>query len=316
MEKSSTTEQPVALPAKNADGLDVIPLTDEQRYTFDLNGWLLVPNVLSKDQVEEMREFCHLLKKEPEKVSEKDGSSIGGPLEALTDHPFAVGFMQEFLSNPRFASETVYGFRFELTFMAYRFGELANDNWNPHGGGGGGMPTSRDWFSTHSYLSMHRKAYCGLTQIVWELNPVRKGDGTHFLSGSHKSCFGYPDAVREDKNHPLWDTYECDAGSAIVFTESLGHSGAVWSNQEWDRVAIFNSYNSVDCKYHDWEPHPEHLAEMPEQRKTLFRDVRSEMNVPSAEYYSQREKMRTPPEDGKSGGRGVWMHPEYRPIGE
>jgi len=110
MEKSSTTEQPVALPAKNADGLDVIPLTDEQRYTFDLNGWLLVPNVLSKDQVEEMREFCHLLKKEPEKVSEKDGSSIGGPLEALTDHPFAVGFMQEFLSNPRFASETVYGF--------------------------------------------------------------------------------------------------------------------------------------------------------------------------------------------------------------
>ena len=301
------------LPEKNADGLPVIPLTDEQRYTFDLNGWLLVPNVLTGDQCEEMREFCHLLKKEPEKVADKDGTSIGGPLEALTDHPFAVGFMQEFMSNPKFASETVYGFRLELTFLGYRFGKLANDHWNPHGGGGGGVPGSRDWVSIHSYQGMHRKAYCGLTQIVWELNPVRKGDGTHFLSGSHKSCFEFPESVAADRNHPHWDTYECEAGSAIVFTESLGHSGTAWTNHEWDRVAIFNSYNSVDCKYHDWEPHPEHLAAMPEQRKTLFRDVRSEINVPSAEYYAQREKMRTPPEDGKSGGRGVWMHPEYRP---
>ena len=302
-----------AVPLKNADGLEVIPLTDEQRYTFDLNGWLLVPNVLSEDQVEEMREFCHLLKKEPEKVSDKDGSSIGGPLEVLTDHPFAVGFMHEFMSNPRFASETVYGFRFELTFMAYRFGEFGHDNWRPHGGRGGVPAVGKPHASSHRYISSQGAAYCGLTQIVWELNPVRKGDGTHFLTGSHKSCFGYPENVAADKNHPLWETYECDAGSAIVFTESLGHSGTVWSNQDWDRIAIFNSYNSVDCKYHDWEPHPEHLAEMPAQRQTLFRDVRAEYNVPSPEQYAQRENMRSPSNDGKSGGRGMWMHPEYRP---
>lgn len=48
----------------NADGDPVAPLTQEQKYLFDKNGWLLVPGVLSESEVEEMRDFCYRLKDE------------------------------------------------------------------------------------------------------------------------------------------------------------------------------------------------------------------------------------------------------------
>ena len=120
-------------------------------------------------------------------------------------------------------------------------------------------------------------------------------------SGAHKNAFPIPDTVKEDRTHPLWATYECDPGSLIIFTESCTHSGTLWSNKDWDRVGIFNGYNALDVKYHDWEPHPEQLAEMPPMRQTLFRDVRREMAFPEKSQES-RVKMR-----GPGSGRGATM---------
>ena len=48
-------------PATNADGLPIIEPTPEQKYAFDTNGWLLIPSVLSEDDLRAMREFCVLL---------------------------------------------------------------------------------------------------------------------------------------------------------------------------------------------------------------------------------------------------------------
>ena len=39
------------LPDTNADGLPVVPMTDEQRYFFDLKGWLLLPSLLTEEQL-------------------------------------------------------------------------------------------------------------------------------------------------------------------------------------------------------------------------------------------------------------------------
>ena len=43
----------------NADGAPVVPLTQEQKYLFDKNGWLLIPGVLTTSEIEEMRDFCY-----------------------------------------------------------------------------------------------------------------------------------------------------------------------------------------------------------------------------------------------------------------
>ena len=45
---------PADLTQTNADGKPVVPLTQEQKYLFDKNGWLLVPGVLTESEIEEM----------------------------------------------------------------------------------------------------------------------------------------------------------------------------------------------------------------------------------------------------------------------
>ena len=63
------------------------------------------------------------------------------------------------------------------------------------------------------------RVHSGLTRVVWELNPVTKtSGGTRFFTGSHKSAYIRP-AELNTPDSGAFDTYECPAGSAIIFTE-------------------------------------------------------------------------------------------------
>ena len=264
----------MSVPKTNADGKPAIEFTEEQKYIFDTRGWIAIPDVLSDEETVEMRDFCYRLKREPESIPEHHRYPLGGPLEKLTDHPLVLGFMNEFVSSD-YASEECYGFRFEGTFLTIR--SEGHDNFNPHGGQG--MFTFPG--NSHTYRLHPGKAHSGLTRIVWELNPVTKGGGgTLFLTGSHKAAFPTPKSAH-NRDSPLWEDYSCPAGSALFFTEAITHTGARWVDDTVDRVAVFNCYNVVGNKWHKWEPHPKHLAEMPFKRQTLFRPVYCQDNVPS-----------------------------------
>ena len=109
----------MSIPSINADGASAIEFSEEQRFIFDTTGWIALPGVLTDDEVAEMRDFCYRLQSEPESIPEHHRSSIGGPLEKLTDHPIVVGFMNEFVAAG-YASEDCYGFRLEGTFLTIR----------------------------------------------------------------------------------------------------------------------------------------------------------------------------------------------------
>ena len=36
------------LPTTNADGLPVVPMSEEQKYAFDLKGWICLPGLLTE----------------------------------------------------------------------------------------------------------------------------------------------------------------------------------------------------------------------------------------------------------------------------
>ena len=264
----------MSVPTTNADGKPAIEFTEDQKYIFDTRGWIAIPDVLTDDEIGEMREFCYRLKREPESIPEHHRYSVGGPLEKLADHPLVVGFMNEFVSAG-YSSEDCYGFRFESTFLTIR--SKGHDNFNPHGGQG--MFTFPG--NSHTYRLNPGKAHSGLTRVVWELNPVKRGGGgTLFLTGSHKAAFPPPESVHNPDSH-LWEDYSCPAGSALFFTEAITHTGARWKDDMVDRVAVFNCYNVVGNKWHKWDPHPKHLSEMPFKRQTLFRPVHCQDNVPT-----------------------------------
>jgi len=262
------------LPRTNTDGLPVIDPTPEQRFLFDSQGWLLVPGLLSEEEVEEMRAYCQRLHAEPESLPESQRSPVAGPLQRLSDHPFIVGFMNEFLAHPDLSSQDCYGFRMESTSLCVR--SAGEGAFVPHNGNG----LWRLPGDGHNYRCIPGKARSSLTCVVWELNEVEHGGGgTMLVGGSHKAAFVPPVAAPDS---PLWSTYACPAGSLLIFAEGTTHSTAPWTSTERDRIAIFSRYNYINAKWHKWQPHPDLLASMPPKRQTLFRPVHVEGNLVEA----------------------------------
>ena len=269
----------VEMPTVNGDGLPVIELTQEQKYLFDLRGWLLIPGVLSADEVAEMREYCLRLKFQPESLPESQRNTLGGPLQRLADHPRVVGFMNEFVAYPGLSNRDCYGFRQESCHLFHR--TVGEGKFAPHNGSG----MLRFPGDSHTYSCIPGKANAGLTRVVWELNPVEKGTGgTLFVSGTHKGVYAAPDSVR-DPSSPIWETYGCPAGSLLFFTEALTHSATAWTNAKNDRVAIFSCYNTVNSKWHNWNPPAELMATMPSKRQTLYRPVYAQDNLIGGQYH-------------------------------
>jgi hypothetical protein len=268
----------MAFPKVNADDRPVIELTDEQKYLFDMRGWILFPGVLDENELEEMRAFSQRLHRNPESIPEHERSALGGPLQRLADHPLVVGFMNEFVAHPALSGPECYGFRQESCSLFYR--SVGDGRFGAHNGNG----LLRFPGDSHVYHHIPGKANSGLTRAAWELNPVEKGDGgTLFVTGSHKAVFPAPASLNDPKS-PLWDTYSCPAGSLIIFTEAVTHSGQPWTNPDRERIAIFSCYNTVNSKWHEWEPHPDLLASMPPLRRTLYRPVRAANNLVGATY--------------------------------
>ena len=267
------------LPTKNADGLEVVPMTDEQKYVFDLKGWIAIPGLLTEEQLGPIREHQMAFLNERESLPPDQQDNHGGPSQILLDHPVVVGVLNEILSHQGLASEDCYGFRFDHTYTSHR--PKDHDNFNPHGGGGyfsfGG--------SSHKYQMHKGEMHAGLTRVVWELNEVRHGDGTMFLSGSHKSAYPRPDTL-SGRESELWDTYSCPAGSVVIFAEALCHTGTTWTNPDWNRLSLFTCYNTVNAKWGKHCPPQVVIDSLPPLRQSLFRGVWHGMrDVPGINKY-------------------------------
>ena len=268
------------LPTTNADGRDVIPMTEAQKYLFDLKGFILLPALLSEEELVPIRAHQHKFLYERESLPPHERDNHGGPSQILLDHPAVVGVLNEVLSHQALASEECYGFRYDHTYTSHR--QAGHDNFGPHGGGG--------YFNfrgnSHIYQMQQGKVHSGLTRVVWELNEVGEGDGgTLFLPGSHKAAFPRSEELSE-RDSPLWESYNCPAGSAVIFTEALCHSGTRWTNQQRDRLTLFTCYDTVNSKWGKGCPAPEVVASFPEKRRTLFRGVWHGMSdVPGINKY-------------------------------
>ncbi|MCE2397188.1 hypothetical protein J4G02_22005, partial [Candidatus Poribacteria bacterium] len=62
-----------------------VPMTSEQKFFFDLRGWILLPAVLSEDEIEETKEEVYAGARQ----------SYEGALQKLLDHPAIVGILNE-----------------------------------------------------------------------------------------------------------------------------------------------------------------------------------------------------------------------------
>ncbi len=229
-------------------------MTEEQKFIFDLKGYLLIPEVLTAAEIAELKSQIAAIRTEPESLPATERQFPGGAAAALIDHPVVMDILTEILGEVRM----------ESSWFTYRTAGTGGPP--PHGG-------VRNVNPNFNYQCRDGKIYSALTRVVFELNAVKAGEGgTFFLPGSHKANFRIPETHR-DTESPLFETYSCPPGSVIIFTENLCHSGVAWRNPDRPRIAVFNCYNFVGCQFHRPSV-PKHIIDgLPPEKRAYFRDV-------------------------------------------
>lgn len=243
-------------------------LTEEQKFLFDLKGYLVIKDVLNERQVAAIREQVRLVTEAKEARSETEvkagivqGSTLpGGAAEAILQNPVVKGALKH-LIGPEF--------RLDHVFSVWR--ELGQGDFlPPHHGG----PMRNPHF--HYYFSQGQ-SYAGLTRMVVELNEVGKNDGgTVFLPGSHKANLPVPPSLlaKQDSYGAPFEGYEATPGSIVFFSENTCHAGPVWTNPNHPRVAILFAFCSLGMRWHRYNNVSQEVIDAlgPEAR-WYFRDI-------------------------------------------
>ena len=244
-------------------------MTATQKYLFDLQGFLIVEDVLSDQECElakrKIRERMEPLEKTPDGYDARGTwhrasglVNAGEPFTTLIDHPKLVSVLTEII-GPKLRLEGNYSF----------VRSKGCPHFEMHGGHRGGRVNFR-------YFVQGDQIFTGLTVVSFTLQDIAEQDGGFAcIPGSHKSDFHVP---REDHKRlfaidgPLVRNIAAPKGSAIIFTETLAHGAASWQGDE-PRYGVFYKYNDRAATY-GYRPYrlpsKETLAKLTPEQRVFF----------------------------------------------
>jgi hypothetical protein len=212
-------------------------MTDEERYLFDLMGYLVVDDVLTAEELTELNALID--QRDPWGAHAREGignMSLGegnlhvGPLEQweepfrrLINHPKLLPYLLE-LIGPKFRYDHGYAI-----FM--RSGGAK------HPLHGGGTPYDPGQY----YHWRNERMYNGLIVVSYALGDVNPGDGGFAaVPGSHKSNLPCPPSIKQLEWQGPWVVQAAQrAGSAVIFTEALTHGTWPWTAKHERRSLLY-----------------------------------------------------------------------------
>lgn len=223
-------------------------MTPEEKFTFDLEGYLVVKNVLTPDEVAEINAIADRVfprPSNPEEASYRRDSPVslwGPPLKTLIDHPKILPYLLELL-GPKFRIDHDY-----CIFMT-------------RGGRSGGLHGGEtDRSPDHWYKYRDGVMRNGLTVVTFFLTHAEPGHGGFCcVPGSHKSNFvsNLPAEVRRYERVPHYVVQPAvEAGDALIFTEALIHGTMPWAADHERRALLYKyspGHSAWSQKYYDQE---------------------------------------------------------------
>ena len=240
-------------------------MTPEQRYLFDVTGYLHLENVLTGDTLQETQEAIDRYIKTPEdelppgfeiRGLHQHGFAFDKCLEALTLHPATWPIVKELtLDKPRFARGSLK----REQHTDWQDGERARTN-------PGGLHCARDdygWYST-LYKVKDGRIYCDDFVAFFYFTDVYPGDGGLIvIPGSHKSEFQRPEDLLtldetdgfDPEPDPVFTNITARAGDVIIISELLTHGVLRWRPMNRDRRILVLRYKPQYMGTHNF-PQP------------------------------------------------------------
>jgi hypothetical protein len=237
-------------------------MTPEDKFKFDLEGYLVVKNVHTPEEVAEMNAIADAAY--PGEYDEKGlrrtsrPSLWGPPFQQLIDHPKLLPYLEGLL-GPKFRIDHDY-----CIFM-----QKGGKGGNLHGG-----PTPQNnipgdhWYRHHNGIIRN-----GLTVFTTCLAPAPAGAGGFAcIPGTHKSNFiaDIPDQVRTF-HQPAHYVHQpvADAGDVIIFTEALVHGTAEWQ-ADHERRTVLYKYSPGHSSWSSTHYNPDNYPNVTDQQRRIM----------------------------------------------
>jgi hypothetical protein len=230
-------------------------MNENEKYLFDLRGYIVIKDILTKLQIEDLRTRLEnqrqtnpkpILGSDRTILGREDASAwsagslieMGGAYIELIDLPAIRPYLLALLGDH---------YRLDHDYIKID-GVMKNKTLYLHGGGQGAGGAKDLVGPTDGGQCFYRysngKFYNGLVAVAFELDDVKAGEGGFAcIPGSHKSNIGLPEAWRVAKSQEdmpdIVDRVAASAGDAIIFTEACSHGTVPWKGQRERRTAFY-----------------------------------------------------------------------------
>ena len=223
-------------------------LSDQERFLFDLRGYLVLRGVLPPKQVARMQAdlASHRILAT---TNDPFRSRFHGYLDwsddwrGLIDHARVLPVLRAIIGE-KFRLDHTYGMAMSAS------GET----------GGEGLHHEAALFDHGCYYTTHgNRMHNGLVVVSYALADVPAGAGGFCcIPGTHKTLYPLPPAWFGALDNPLLEQVPLAAGDVVVFTESLAHGTLPWTLTSHERRAVLLKYAPA---YMQWSKSPQVAAD-------------------------------------------------------
>lgn len=248
--------------------------TDVDEYLFDLNGFLLLPGLLSAEEVADANARIDAIPRtlprsgwhgwvqrenhpEHRGISYQQVYELGGVFERMIDHPRYLNYVLRFIGG-------------QDTFDCYHGPAFIDENFFSIRGPGEAIPMHSGGHEGCKRTAFHYhngRFQCGQINVLTAFTDIGPDDGaTMVIPGSHKSNLIHPAFLRRNR-HQEWSDkgggsvdgvegaieVHMKAGDAILFVDSICHGSARRVNSGDRRISVYrygSSWNRTRFGHH------------------------------------------------------------------
>ena len=223
-------------------------MSEEEKYSFDLTGYLVVRGALSVEEVDECnRAIDHFADEIAPRPERNGGLSRGSKTLKGAGRPELHGMLgwpapyrepfRRLLVNPIVVSRLneISGIGFRLDHGPLLIaGEIGSEGHRLHGAG--------EPFAPHIwYHQQNGRIFCSGVTVTWQLADVNEGDGGFaIVPGSHKAAEPTPEGVNTvDDDMGVVQQLVMKAGDVLFFAETATHGTLPWMAQHQRRSVLY-----------------------------------------------------------------------------
>lgn len=224
-------------------------LTEDEKWQFDLQGFLHLHQVIEPERLKEMLEILnHWLTADPSEIPKPVVRHRQEPYKTHLDHiQYGHPLFQALNGDPQIirvvAGLTMGSPRlFHANFTHMVKAQPGDEDHQGFHRDDSGFKFPAGFRNPHNdYQVSGGEIYCSHLATWVALADVPEGTGFSLVPGSHKSAYQTPDGLKVGHHPPVSMTVPMQAGDVLIFSTNLLHDAAIWT-EDYPRMNIFQRY--------------------------------------------------------------------------